>query len=99
MIERPDGERVLELNEGQAVHSLYRPGTYLTHDYWDGFLTLPFASLERPPRKIAILGNAAGTIARAYGHFYPADQGRRRRARSEAERTRPASTSTCETRT
>ncbi|CAN5495051.1 fused MFS/spermidine synthase [soil metagenome] len=71
VIERPDGERILELNEGQAVHSLYRPGTYLTHDYWDGFLTLPFASLERPPRNIAILGNAAGTIARAYGHFYP----------------------------
>jgi spermidine synthase len=71
VIEHPDGERVLELNEGQAVHSLYRPGTYLTHDYWDGFLALPFASLERPPQRVAILGNAAGTIARAYGRFYP----------------------------
>src|SRR5215218_4475033 len=36
VVERDDGSRVLELNEGQAVHSLYRPGTYLTGDYWDG---------------------------------------------------------------
>ncbi len=72
VVERPDGARVLELNEGQAVHSLYRPGSYLTGDYWDGHLVLPFASRQRPPRRIAILGNAAGTVARAYGHFFPA---------------------------
>ncbi|HEX9966486.1 MAG TPA: fused MFS/spermidine synthase [Solirubrobacterales bacterium] len=78
VVERPDGARVLELNEGQAVHSLYRPGRYLTGDYWDGHLVLPFAagpapsvSRSRPPRRIAILGNAAGTVARAYGHFFP----------------------------
>src|ERR1700716_561937 len=28
--------RRLELNEGQAVHSLYRPNTVLTGGYWDG---------------------------------------------------------------
>jgi spermidine synthase len=72
VIEQPDGDRVLELNEGQANHSLYRPGTYLTQDYWDGFLTLPFAVLDRPPARIAMLGNAAGTVARAYGHYFPA---------------------------
>jgi spermidine synthase len=71
VVERPDGTRVLELNEGQAVHSLYRPGSYLTGDYWDGHLVLPFASRERPPRRIAILGNGAGTVARAFGHFFP----------------------------
>ena len=27
VIEQPDGDRVLELNEGQAMHSLYRPGS------------------------------------------------------------------------
>jgi spermidine synthase len=68
---RPDGSRVLELNEGQAVHSLWRPGTYLTGDYWDGHLVLPAAAREGPPRRIAILGNAAGTVARAFGHYFP----------------------------
>jgi spermidine synthase len=71
VIEQDDGDRVLELNEGVVVHSLLRPGSWLTDDYWDSFLTLPFATSERPPRRVAILGNAAGTIARAYGHFWP----------------------------
>jgi spermidine synthase len=71
VVEEADGERKLELNEGQAVHSLYRPGSYLTGDYWDGFLVLPFAARERAPGKVAILGNAAGTTARAMGHFFP----------------------------
>jgi spermidine synthase len=71
VVERPDGSRVLELNEGQAVHSLYEPGSYLTGDYWDGNLYLPFAGRPKPPRRIAILGNAGGTVARAFGHFFP----------------------------
>ncbi len=71
VVERSDGSRVLELNEGQAVHSLYRPGSYLTGDYWDGHLWLPFAARDDPPRRIAILGNAGGTVARAYGHYFP----------------------------
>jgi SAM-dependent methyltransferase len=72
VVEEPDGERRLELNEGQAVHSLYRPGAWLTGDYWDEMLVLPLAGAPRPPRSVAILGNAAGTTARAYGHFFPA---------------------------
>jgi len=71
VVERPDGSRVLELNEGQAVHSLYRPGSFLTGGYWDGHLVLPFAARARPPGRIAILGNAGGTVARAFGHFFP----------------------------
>ncbi len=71
VVERPDGVRVLELNEGQAVHSFYRPGSFLTGDYWDAHLVLPFAGRPRPPRRIAILGNGAGTVARAFGHFFP----------------------------
>ncbi len=72
VVERPDGAIVLELNEGQAVHSIYRPGRFLTGDYWDGHLVLPFAARAEPPVRIAILGNAGGTVARAYGHFFPA---------------------------
>jgi spermidine synthase len=71
VVERPDGSRALELNEGQAVHSLYRPGTYLTGDYWDGHLVLPAASGSGAPKRIAILGNAGGTVARAFGHYFP----------------------------
>jgi spermidine synthase len=54
------------------VHSLYRPGSYLTNDIWDEYLVLPFAALDRLPRQVAILGNAAGTTARAFGHYFPA---------------------------
>ncbi|HSS34086.1 MAG TPA: fused MFS/spermidine synthase [Solirubrobacterales bacterium] len=71
VIEREEGTRVLELNEGQAVHSLYRPGKYLTGDYWDGHLVLPAAADPEPPERIAILGNAGGTVARAFGRYFP----------------------------
>jgi spermidine synthase len=67
-----EGERRLILNEGRAVHSVWRPGTVLTGDYWDGYLVLPYASLGRAPRSVAMLGNAGGTVARAYGRFHPA---------------------------
>ncbi len=67
-----DGERWLQLNEGVAVHSDYRPWSYLTSGYWDDFLVLPLAAERGVPRRIAILGDAAGTVARAYGHYFPA---------------------------
>ena len=71
VVQADDGERTLELNEGLAVHSEYRPGEWLTGDYWDEMLVLPFAAAAGAPRSVAILGNAAGTTARAYGHFFP----------------------------
>ena len=70
IVEREDGSRAMELNEGQAVHSLWKPGTYLTNDYWDGMVVLPTIG-HVEPRKIAILGNAGGTVARAFGHYFP----------------------------
>jgi spermidine synthase len=70
VVERPDGRRVLHLNEGVAVHSVWRPDTVLTGGVWDAFLAVP-SLLERPLRSVAILGNAAGTTARALGVFYP----------------------------
>ncbi|HEX6025500.1 MAG TPA: fused MFS/spermidine synthase [Solirubrobacter sp.] len=71
VVERPDGTRRLELNEGQAVHSLWRPGTVLTGGYWDGFLVLPFATGRGTPERIAALGTAGGTVPRAYARFFP----------------------------
>ena len=65
------GERWLELNEGVAIHSVYLPWSYLTGGYWDDFLVLPFDAGRSAPRRIAILGDAAGTVARAYGHYFP----------------------------
>jgi spermidine synthase len=72
VVEEPSGERRLELNEGVVVHSVYRPGEWLTGDYWDEMLVAPFAARAAPPGSVAILGNAAGTTARAYGHYFPA---------------------------
>jgi spermidine synthase len=83
VIERPDGSRTLELNEGQAQHSLCSgecdpgpggprdPDSVLTGDYWDGSLVLGFAASDRRPRRVAVLGNAAGTTSRAYEFFFP----------------------------
>ena len=71
VIEEADNDVRLELNEGVAEHSLYRPSSYLTGNYWDGLLVLPFAARRRPPERVAILGNAAGTAQRAYGHYFP----------------------------
>ncbi len=69
VVER-NGARRLYLNEGVAVHSLWRPDTVLTGGVWDAFLALPVL-LDRPVRRVAVLGNAGGTIARAYGEFWP----------------------------
>ncbi len=72
VLQFPSGERWLQLNEGVAIHSLYRPWSYLTGGYWDDFLVLPLAGERGVPRRVAILGDAAGTVARAYGHYFPA---------------------------
>jgi spermidine synthase len=65
------GARWLQLNEGVAVHSIYLPWSYLTGGYWDDFLVLPRGTGLGDPRRVAILGDAAGTVARAYGHYFP----------------------------
>lgn len=72
VVEEPDGERRLELNEGQAIHSEWRADTVLTDNYWDAFLVDPLAALGRPPSSVAILGTGGGTTARAYQHYFPA---------------------------
>ncbi len=83
VVEYDDGTRTLELNEGQAQHSICEaecdpgpggprdPRSVLTGDVWDGHLVLQFAARDEPPRRVAILGNAAGTTSRAYEEFFP----------------------------
>jgi spermidine synthase len=83
VIERDEGGRALELNEGQAQHSICdaecdagaggprRASSVLTGDVWDGHLVDGFTALDRAPRRVAILGNAAGTTSRAYEEFFP----------------------------
>lgn len=64
VVEAPDGERILRLNEGWALHSVVPPGgAVLTGGYWDAFLTLPVLA-GRHDARIAVLGNAGGTTAR-----------------------------------
>ena len=70
VVQRPDGRRVLHLNEGLAIHSLWRPDSVLTGGEWDAYLAVP-PLLGRPLERVAILGNAGGTTARALGVYYP----------------------------
>ena len=71
VVERSDGSRALKLNEGVAVHSVWYRDSVLTGGEWDMFLLVP-PLLDRPPGRMLVIGNAGGTIARAYGRLYPA---------------------------
>lgn len=66
----PDGSRVLQENEGVAVQSVWRRDTVMTGGYWDLFDLVP-PLLGRPLRTMLVLGDAGGTIPRAYGRLYP----------------------------
>jgi spermidine synthase len=70
IIERSDGSRSLRLNEGVAVHSVWYPDSVLTGGEWDMFLLVP-PLLDRPVERMLVVGNAGGTIARAFGELYP----------------------------
>ena len=70
VVQWPDGTRVLQLNEGVAYHSMWRRGSVLTGEYWDLFAMLP-PLLGHAAHNMLVIGNAGGTIARAYGRFYP----------------------------
>jgi spermidine synthase len=71
VLQRRDGSRVLKLNEGIAVHSIWYPHSVFTGGEWDMFLVAPPLA-DRPVRSMLVIGNAGGTIARAYGRLYPA---------------------------
>ncbi len=64
----------LMLNEGQGVHSIYKPGAVLIGGVWDYFLIAPY--FNNPPftadqvGSLALLGSAAGTISKQYSQVY-----------------------------
>lgn len=63
-----DGYRYLRLNDGQGIHSIYHPDEIMYYGPWMQFMAGPF--FNTPPHNpeniisIAIVGLAAGTIAR-----------------------------------
>ena len=65
--------RVLMLNEGQAIHSVYRPDQMLSGGVWDYFVLAPyFTSLPAPEEleSVCFVGLAAGTAAKEYTAFF-----------------------------
>ncbi|NCC34603.1 MAG: spermidine synthase, partial [Chloroflexia bacterium] len=79
---RVDPRRVLMLNEGQALHSIYRlryretgnPLDLLTDGGpWDYFTVAPFVYADRHPQQVqsfAMLGSAAGSIPKQFLAIY-----------------------------
>jgi len=71
-----DGYRLLRLNEGQGVHSMWHPTQIDFTGPWEQFLAAPF--FNAPPvttsqvESMAIVGLAAGTIARQATAVYGA---------------------------
>jgi predicted membrane-bound spermidine synthase len=74
---RVELQTYLILNEGQAIHSIYRtpfrqsddPRDLLTGGPWDFFMAAPFVYPERGPtgvESMALLGSAAGTIPKQF---------------------------------
>ncbi|MGD1995416.1 MAG: fused MFS/spermidine synthase [Anaerolineae bacterium] len=73
VVER-DGWRRLYLNEGQGIHSVYRPGMKRAWGTWDYFLVAPF--FNPPPfppdhiQSLAMIGLAGGTVPKQYTTFF-----------------------------
>jgi spermidine synthase len=70
-----NGYTILRLNEGQGVHSIYKPDTLQYNGPWDQFLVSPYFYANRKPadiHRIAIVGLAAGTTARQMTAVYGA---------------------------
>lgn len=68
-IEQHGDAKLLMMNEGRGVQSVYRKGQVLTENYWDYAALLPF--LSPGGKQYLIIGIAAGTSARIINHFSP----------------------------
>ena len=68
--------RYLLLNEGQGIHSEWHPTRVITNGTWDFFLAAPyFNPAPFDPERVragglAMVGLAAGTVARQYTYIY-----------------------------
>jgi len=65
-------ERWLRLNEGEGLHSVWRPHMRLSYGIWDFFLLAPtFRPLNaRPVENLLVIGLAGGTIPTLYHHTF-----------------------------
>ncbi len=74
-VQEIDGYRILRLNEGQGIHSIYHPQIDNYNGPWEQVLVAPFfyPPSENPlnVQRIAILGLAAGTSARQAAKVFP----------------------------
>lgn len=71
--EDANGYRLLSLNEGQGVHSIYHPTNYRYQGTWDYFLSAPYFNANKTAdevKSLLVIGLAAGTIPRQYQHVY-----------------------------
>jgi len=70
-----DGYTLLRLNEGQGVHSIYKPGQLNFNGPWEQVLSAPFFNPSpvnsADINRIAIVGLAAGTTAREALAVFP----------------------------
>lgn len=72
---RQDGYSMLRLNEGQGIHSIYKPGVYNYNGTWEQVLSAPF--FNQAPiaiddvKEVAIVGLAAGTTAKEVAAAFP----------------------------
>lgn len=75
VVEDEDNYRYLLLNEGQGIHSQWHPDQLYYDRTWGFFLIGPY--FNAPPytpgrmERIAVIGLAAGTIARQHDAVYP----------------------------
>ncbi|MGC8856017.1 MAG: spermidine synthase [Anaerolineae bacterium] len=74
-VQQVNGYTLLRLNEGQGIHSMYHPDTLQYGGPWEQFLVGPYFNANYRPeqvRRMAIIGLAAGTVARQATAVYGA---------------------------
>jgi predicted membrane-bound spermidine synthase len=73
-VQQLNGFIILRLNDGQGMHSIYKPDQLYYNGPWELFLVVPFFNPGKTPEDVqryAILGLAAGTSARQAAEVYP----------------------------